>query len=540
MKGPQVLVVGGGIAGLCAAISARRAGARVLLVESAPRWRRGGNSRHGRNFRFCHDQPSALVPERYQADEFTEDLARATAGTGDAALTRLLIERSRAAPRWLLDSGVALQERNRGTLPFSRKTAFLLGGGQAMVNALYAQAERLGVDVRYGCVANRPCLRGNRLASIELRSSSQSGTSGQSGQSSASGLTGQAAESGGVPGRSSLELPQELVLEPAPEHPPEQAPKLTSETLTPDAVVLACGGAQGNPDWLRQHCGERVEGFINRGTPEAHGKLLIELLAAGAQAVGDPSRLYLVAVDARSPPADGGIVTRIRGMPQGMVVDRDGLRRHDEGADRGSTRYARWGQRLADYPGQIGYLLLDAAALREVPAALYPPLVAPDLQGLARQIGMDAAELERTWLTYNAAMRSSFGDDSLRPDLHSHLELPPHSVFPTDSHRDLHPDGSTHAPLDPPRTGPARALDTPPFAAYPMRPGLTFTYHGLAVDARARVQLSSGEPIANLFAAGTLMAPNLCPQGYLSGLMLTIGQVFGVLAGEEAARHVRG
>jgi tricarballylate dehydrogenase len=83
-------------------------------------------------------------------------------------------------------------------------------------------------------------------------------------------------------------------------------------------------------------------------------------------------------------------------------------------------------------------------------------------------------------------------------------------------------------------------LDTPPFAAYPMRPGLAFTYHGLAVDARARVQLSSDEPIANLFAAGTLMAPNLCPQGYLSGLMLTIGQVFGVIAGEEAARHVRG
>ncbi|EIC21214.1 precorrin 3B synthase CobZ [Thiorhodovibrio frisius] len=465
MKSPQVLVIGGGIAGLCAAISARRAGARVLLIESAPRWRRGGNSRHGRNFRFFHDQPSALVAGSYPADEFAADLTRATDGNGDAALACVLINRSRAAPRWLLEAGVALQARARGQLPFSRKTAFLLGGGQAMVNALYARAERLGVDIRYECAASKPRLQGNRLTGIDLRSPCQPG----------------------VPGEMAGETP--------------------GETLAPGAVVLACGGAQGNADWLRQHCGERAEGFINRGTPEARGELLIDLLAKGAQAVGDPRRLYLVAVDARSPVDDGGIVTRIRGMPLGLVVDGDGRRRHDEGADQGSTRYALWGQRLADYPGQIGYLLLDAEGLKAAPAALYPPLSAPDLPRLARLLGMDADALETTWLTYNAAMRA----------------------FPA----------SHSPPLDPPRTQPARPLATSPFAAYPMRPGLTFTYHGLAVDTQARVRLASGEPIINLFAAGTLMAPNLCPQGYLSGLMLTIGLVFGCLAGEEAARHVR-
>ncbi|WPL15814.1 Fumarate reductase flavoprotein subunit precursor [Thiorhodovibrio winogradskyi] len=461
MKAPGVLVVGGGIAGLCAAISARRAGARVLLVESAPRWRRGGNSRHARNFRFCHDRPSALVAGSYPADVFADDLARATAGGADAALSRLLIERSRAAPQWLRDAGVALQALGRGRLPVSSKTAFLLGGGQAMVNALYACAEGLGVEIRYGCAAGQARLSGNRLVGIDLRSACQA------------------------------------------THPGQQL----AETVAPDAVVLACGGAQGNAHWLRQHCGERVEGFINRGTPDARGDILIELLAAGAQAVGDPGRLYLVAVDARSPAEDGGIVTRIRGMPLGLVVDREGRRRHDEGADQGSTRYALWGQRLADYPGQIGYLLLDAKGLNAAPAALYPPLIAPDVQGLARQTGINADALESTWLAYNAAMRAC-------PSLHS-------------------------PPLDPPRTGPAAVLETPPFAAYPMRPGLTFSYHGLAVDARARVRLASGEPIGNLFAAGTLMAPNLCPQGYLSGLMLTIGLVFGCLAGEEAAHVAR-
>lgn len=469
MHFPGVLVIGGGIAGLCAAISARRLGARVLLVERAPPWRRGGNTRHARNFRFCHPQPSALAAGSYPVDEFAQDLTRATGGpTGgptvgnaDATLARLLIERSRATPGWLLGAGVALQTRDRGVLPFSRKTAFLLGGGQAMVNALYAQVERLGVEIRYECEACEPRLRGNRLTGIAVRSLHHQ--------------------------------------------------KVSWEPMAPQAVVLACAGAQANSDWLRQHGGERVLGFINRGTPDARGDLLIALLAAGAAEIGDPRELYLVAVDARSPPSDGGIVTRVRGMPLGLVVDRTGRRRFDEGADQGSTRYALWGQRLADYPGQIGYLLLDAAGLRAAPAALYPPLMAQELPQLARQLGIDADALERTRQSYNAALSAPCGCD-----------------------RSL-----DHPALDPPRTGPAQPLVTPPFAAYPMRPGLTFTYHGLAVDERARVRRSSGEPIVNLFAAGTLMAPNLCPRGYLSGLMLTIGQVFGCLAGEEAARHVR-
>lgn len=536
MKSPQVLVVGGGIAGLCAAISARRAGARVLLVESAPRWRHGGNSRHGRNFRFCHDQPSELVAGSYPAADFADDLTRATAGTADAQLARLLVERSRAAPAWLRAAGVALQPRDRGALPFSRKTAFLLGGGQAMVNALYARAERLGVVIRHGCLAGGPRLRGNRLTGIELRRSDQWRLSerppGEAPIAMPDRLPGEIPDglSAGIPDAILGEMSDDIsaaMLKKAPD-----SIAAETETLSPDAVVLACGGAQANADWLRKHCGERVEGFINRGTPDAQGELLIELLAVGAQGVGDPGRLYLVAVDARSPPTDGGIVTRIRGMPEGMVVDRDGRRRHDEGADRGSTRYALWGQRLADYPGQLGYLVLDAEALRAVPAALYPPLVAADIRGLARRIEADPDALERTWLTYNAAMRTTAKAEQGAPS-------PPGTASAHPPPSQPHAPPSGNAPLDPPRTGPARALESPPFAAYPMRPGLTFTYHGLAVDEYARVRLTSGEPIANLFAAGTLMAPNLCPQGYLSGLMLTIGQVFGCLAGEEAARLVR-
>ncbi|MBK1648633.1 FAD-dependent tricarballylate dehydrogenase TcuA [Rhabdochromatium marinum] len=463
MNPPEVLVIGGGIAGLCAAIRARRSGAQVMLAESAPPWQRGGNSRHARNFRFCHEQPSPLAAGTYGATEFAQDLARVTGGSGDATLARVLIERSRALPDWLHGAGVALQTRNNGRLPFSRKTAFLLGGGQAMVNALYQHAEQLGVDIRYQCTLSQPRLLGNRLSSLRLQQGEQ------------------------------------------------------CQTLQPVAVVLACGGAQGNPDWLRQHCGAGVVNFINRGTPEARGEPLLELLAHGMQGIGDPSRLYLVAVDARSPPTDGGIVTRIRGMPQGLVVDRNGQRRHDEGADSGSTRYALWGQRLASYPDQIGYLLLDAAGLNNAPAALYPPICADHPRALAQQLGIDPAALEQTLQTYNAAMHQF------------QLQRAPQTASST----------PVTTGLQPPRTGPAHPLKRPPFAAYPLRPGLTFTYHGLAVDTQARTRLTCGEPMLNLFAAGTLMAPNLCPQGYLSGLMLTIGMVFGSLAGEEAARYAR-
>ena len=471
MKTPDVLVIGGGISGLCAAISARRSGAQVMLTEIAPRWRRGGNSRHARNFRFCHEQPSPLAAGTYGATELAQDLARVTGGSSDTALARALIERSRALPDWLRGAGVALQARNNGRLPFSRKTAFLLGGGQAMVNALYRHAEQLGVDIRYQCALSQPRLLGNRLYSICLQQGDQ------------------------------------------------------CQTLQPVAVVLACGGAQGNPDWLRQHCGEGVVKFINRGTPEARGEPLLELLALGVQGIGDPSRLYLVAVDARSPPTDGGIVTRIRGMPQGLVVDRNGQRRHDEGADSGSTRYALWGQRLASYPGQIGYLLLDAAGLNSAPAALYPPICAAHPRALAQQLGIDPAALEQTLRTYNAAMHQ------FQP--HRTPQPAPQPASQTAS------SAPVTLGLQPPRTGPALPLERPPFAAYPLRPGLTFTYHGLAVDTQTRTRLICGEPILNLFAAGTLMAPNLCPQGYLSGLMLTIGMVFGGLAGEEAARYAR-
>src|SRR6201996_1405224 len=147
---PDVLVVGGGSAALCAAIAARRGGASVRMVECAPVTLRGGNTRHARNFRLMHDRPEWYVPDSYGEDAFFRDLVRVTRGTTDQALAQLLIRGSADITPWLIDNGVRLQDPASGAMPYSRRTAFFLGGGKAMINALYTTAQRLGVAVGYG------------------------------------------------------------------------------------------------------------------------------------------------------------------------------------------------------------------------------------------------------------------------------------------------------------------------------------------------------------------------------------------------------
>ena len=143
----DVLVIGGGLAALCAAISARQAGVSVVMAEAAPRELRGGNTRHSRNLRIMHAAPSAALPGAYSEAEFLADLAKASKGAGDPALARQLVRQSALLPDWLAASGVVFQSKH---IPFSRKTAFFLGGGKTAINALYAFAERLGVRIVYG------------------------------------------------------------------------------------------------------------------------------------------------------------------------------------------------------------------------------------------------------------------------------------------------------------------------------------------------------------------------------------------------------
>src|SRR2546421_5541128 len=145
----DVLVIGGGNAALCAAISARRAGASVLVLEGAPKFYRGGNTRHTRNMRCAHDSATDILTGPYTEQEFWEDLLRVTGGQTDEELARFMIRESKDILDWIVKQGVRWQPSLGGTLSLGRTNSFFLGGGRAMLNALYLTAEQLGVEVLY-------------------------------------------------------------------------------------------------------------------------------------------------------------------------------------------------------------------------------------------------------------------------------------------------------------------------------------------------------------------------------------------------------
>src|SRR3954454_16416305 len=145
----DVLVIGGGNAALCAAISARRLGAAVLVLEGAPKFYRGDNPRHTRNMRCAHDSATDILTGPYPEAEFWEDLLRVTGGQTDEELARFMIAQSKEILGWIVEQGVRWQPSLGGTLSLGRTNSFFLGGGRAMLNALYLTAEKLGVEIMY-------------------------------------------------------------------------------------------------------------------------------------------------------------------------------------------------------------------------------------------------------------------------------------------------------------------------------------------------------------------------------------------------------
>ena len=152
----DVLVIGGGNAALCAAISARRAGASVLVLEGAPKFYRGGNTRHTRNMRCAHDAATDILTGPYTEEEFWEDLLRVTGGQTDEELARHMIRESKDILGWIVEQGVRWQPSLGGTLSLGRTNSFFLGGGRAMLNALYLTAEQLGVEIALRRRGHRP------------------------------------------------------------------------------------------------------------------------------------------------------------------------------------------------------------------------------------------------------------------------------------------------------------------------------------------------------------------------------------------------
>jgi tricarballylate dehydrogenase len=457
----DVIVVGGGNAALCAALAAREAGSRVLVLERSPEHFRGGNTRHTRNIRCSHAAADQFFSGPYSEEEHLQDLIGVTGGPENLDLAKLAIRESSSLPAWMSSHGVHWQQPLAGTLHLGRTNRWFLGGGKALLNTYYQTAARMEIAVRYNALVEDLIIENNRFEAVRLKNGNG------------------------------------------------------EELIRARAVVVAAGGYEANIEWLKLYWGDAADNFIIRGTPYNDGTLLAALLKHGAKAIGDPKGFHAIAVDARAPKFDGGIVTRLDVVPFGIVVNRDARRFYDEGEEIWPKRYAIWGTLIAGQPGQIAYGIVDAKTIDRFLPPMFKPYQASSLAALASQLQLDARVLGDTVKEFN---RATAGNAEVRMD---------------------RLDGVCTRGIMPPKSNWALAIDEPPYYGLPLRPGITFTYMGVAVDECARVVDRSGRPFQNVFAAGEIMSGNILTKGYLGGFGLTIGSVFGRLAGKEAAANAR-
>jgi tricarballylate dehydrogenase len=397
------------------------------------------------------------MSDAYPESEYFADLMRVTDGETNQALARMTIQESAPASRWMRSCGARFQPALGGTLQLGRTNAFFLGGGKALMNTYYAAAQARGIEVFYNAEVVALQIAEGRFESATVL------------------LNGEAGE------------------------------------IRAKTMVAAAGGFEANLDWLKEAWGDAALNFIVRGTPYNKGKVLKLLLNNGIEPVGDAKQCHCVAIDARAPKFDGGIVTRLDCLPLGIVVNKDGDRFYDEGEDLWPKRYAIWGRLVAQQPDQIAWSIVDAKSLARFMPSVFPAVEADTIEELAGKLQLPVERVSTTVRNFNQAVLPGAFD-----------------------HRVL--DGCRTQGLNPDKTNWAQRLDTPPFLAYPLRPGITFTYLGVKVDERAAVVMTDGRRAGNIFAAGEMMAGNILGKGYLAGFGMTIGTVFGRIAGREAAR----
>ena len=320
--------------------------------------------------------------------------------------------------------GVHWQQPLAGTLHLGRTNRWFLGGGKALLNTYYQTAARMGIEVRYNAIVEDLVIENNRFDAVRLKN-----------------------ENGG-------------------------------ELIRGRAVVVAAGGYEANIEWLKRHWGDAADNFIIRGSPYNDGTLLAALMKHGAKSIGDPKGFHAIAVDARAPKFDGGIVTRLDVVPFGIVVNRDARRFYDEGEEIWPKRYAIWGTLIAGQPEQIAYGIVDAKTIDRFLPPMFKPYQADTLEALAPQLGLDPGAFVNTVMEYN---RAAAGNTELRME---------------------RLDGNCTRGITPPKSNWAIPIDRPPFYGLPLRPGITFTYMGVTVDERARVVDQSGKTISECVRGG--------------------------------------
>jgi tricarballylate dehydrogenase len=492
----DVVVVGAGNAALTAAIAARRAGCRVIVLEKAPNAFRGGNTRFtGGVFRFIYDGLDDLLPivkdtddasdvvvDPYPAEAFERDLRRVTGGRTDPLLSRVLIERSYDTVRWMADLGVRFEFSRAVTgikIPGTNKTKLQPGAairayheGIGLSQTLFDLAVEHGIEVLYERQVNRILSDDNGVV-IGVQARGPKGFEGYYGR----------------------------------------------------AVVVASGGFQANPEMRTAYLGGPWGLVKTRGSRYNTGEVIRELLAIGAQSFGDWAGRHATPIDADAP-AYGDLrltdKTNRLSYPYGIMINLDGERFVDEGADFNSYTYAAYGAAILAQRNATAFEIFDSRAipLLEKRYETGTPVEAGTLEELVvgidtryAMLALDTVAALKTIIDYNRAAdrRGGFMPDTL--------------------------DGKRTHGLRPDKTNWAIPIETAPFRAYAVTGGITFTFGGIRVSGGSEVLDGVDRPIPGLFASGELTG-GFFFINYPLGCGLTRGAVFGKLAGEAAAAFV--
>ena len=484
----DVVIAGAGNAALSAAIAAREQGAKVLVLERAPEFFRGGNTYFTGGLIRCAYEGiqdlKALIPDmspeeeasvdvgKYNQDDFYSDLMRVTQGRSDPELAELLVSQSHPTLKWLREKGVRfVLATGRQAFKVDDKYRFWgglvlesVGGGKGLSDQQFQAAESLGVEIRYKTRVLRPIQD----------------------------------KKGGVSGVTAL----------GPEG---------FEEFPAKAVVLATGGFEANAEMRARYLGPDWELAKVRGVPYNTGDGIQMALDLGAQPFGHWSSCHAVAWDLNAPPFGDRNITDLyqkHSYPFGLIVNVEGKRFVDEGADFRNYTYAAYGRRILTQPQAAAFQIFDDKVKDLLRDEYRIPQVtmatAGTIEELAGRLDIDRDGLVQTVNDFNAAVQDK--------------EFNPTAL-----------DGKGTVGIDPPKSNWALRLDTPPFLGYAVTCGITFTFGGLRIDSRGRVQDYDGLPIPGLYAAGEMVG-GLFYHNYAGGSGLMAGAVFGKIAGENAAR----
>lgn len=483
----DVIIVGAGNTALTAALSASETGARVLILEKAPEHLRGGNTYFtGGLFRFAYNGISdiiQLIPSigkdeqekidvgNYTISDFYEDVMRVTEGLSDPNLLNILTIQSFPTMLWMQQKGVPwILAYGRQAFEQEGKLRFWgglvvesVGGGKGLSDRLFELCESSGIEVQY------------QSAATELKT-----------------------DDSGVVNGVILKGPNGY------------------ETIRCGAAVLACGGFEANAEMRTRYLGPGWELAKVRGTQYNTGEGIQMALDIGAQSYGHWSGCHAVAWDLNAPPYGDRNVADLfqkHSYPFGLIVNVDGKRFVDEGADFRNYTYAKYGKEILRQPQRAAFQLFDEKTkhlLRDEYFIKQMTMVEADtIEDLADRLDISREGLAKTVKEYNEAVQEG--------------EFSPSAL-----------DGKRTKGITPPKSNWAQKLDSPPYTGYAVTCGITFTFGGLKIDTSCQVQDTSGLPIGGLFAAGELTG-GLFYNNYPGGSGLMAGAVFGKIAGVSAA-----